>query len=166
MPDIRRIDAGVRQQVRFKRKDAQHVVHAALDFFDPLWTPSPDGGADKMHCGNARGLEAGFQVQVEIGRIHTDEHIGRRRQQPLLELFTDGHNAPVMAQDLHVTANGQALMWPPGVKAQSSHARATNAKAPGLWPALLQALNQQTSEQIARGLASHHAKGQSPRRGL
>jgi hypothetical protein len=35
-----------------------------------------------------------------------------------------------------------------------------------LRPARVQPLNQQTREQITRGLPSHHGKGQSPRRGL
>jgi hypothetical protein len=71
-----------------------------------------------------------------------------------------------MSEYLVITAHSQFFVWPPRIKTLGQHPWPTNANTLPLGPAQMQALNQQTREQIARGFTSHHGKGQSPRRGF
>ena len=42
-----------------------------------------------MHRADAAGLQARFEIEVEVGRVHADEEIGPLGQQPLGELVAD-----------------------------------------------------------------------------
>ena len=106
VPHISGRYARLGQQVGLEGKNAQHVVHAAPNFLDALRAPGPDRGAHKMHRRNACGFEPSFQIEVEIGRIHPNEHVGRLGQQTLTQLIANGDDAPVMAQHLDITPHG------------------------------------------------------------
>ena len=110
-----------------------------------------------MHRGDARGTQVGLQAQVEVGGVHAHEDIGAVLQQPLAQLPADAHDAQQLAHQLQAVAvHGQPLAGPPGIEAAALHLRAADAQALHARPALLQAVQQQTRQQIAGGLTGHH----------
>ena len=92
MPDVRCGDTVRGQQRRLEGKDAQHMVGGAADFFYPFRAPGPDAGADEMHRLDALCAQAALQLQVEIGRVHTDEKLRWLRQQPGLQRLADAQD--------------------------------------------------------------------------
>ena len=111
-----------------------------------------------MHRADAAGLQARFEIEVEIGRVHADEEIGLGRQQPLGELVADAGQLAIVAQHLDVAAHRQLVVRPPGLEALRGHLRPADALRREIRPARTQAAEQQAGEQIARGLAGHHAE--------
>ena len=145
------------QQLGLEREDAQHMVGCAADLLDALGAPGPDGRADEMHGLDARSAQIHFQAQVEVGRIDADEHVGLALQQARTQALADQDDVGQAAQQLKAVAvHGQLFAGPPGVKAALRHLGAANAAAGQARPQVLQAIEQQAREQIARGLARHH----------
>jgi hypothetical protein len=74
------------QQFGLKRKDAQHVVYAALNFLHSVGAPGPNRGADKVHGFDALLAQCGLEVEVEIRGIDANEDAsGGSCQQALFE---------------------------------------------------------------------------------
>jgi hypothetical protein len=110
MTDVGGFDAMLGQQLGLEREDAQHMVGRAADFLHAIGTPGPDRRADKVHGLDAGFTQAGFQPQVEVGRIHTDEHRGRMRNQALTQLFANTEQLGHARQHFPAVAvHGQAL---------------------------------------------------------
>ena len=85
-------------------------------------------------------------------------------QQALLELCADRQNIAQAQQHLQAIAmHGQALTVVPRLKTALLHGWPTNAYRLQLWPALLQAIQQESREQIARSLTRHHGHAQQMR---
>ena len=80
-----------------------------------------------MHGANTGSAQVALEVQIEIGRIDTNEGIGPVPQQPLLELVAYAHKLSVMTQHLDVAAHGQFFAGPPGREAATDHLRSTDA---------------------------------------
>ena len=146
------------QQIHLKGEDAQHMINAAADFLDPIGAPGPDRRANKVNGLDAFSFERGFQIQIEIGCVHANKHIGALLQQPSFELIADAHDFPVMTQHLHVATHGKLVAGPPGVEATPCHLRPANAVCVKRGPAFLQTIKQQAGQQVPGGLAGHHAQ--------
>ena len=147
------------QQSGLKRKNAEHMVHAALDFFDAVCPPRPDGRADEVNRLDALGLECRLQIEVEVRRVDTNEDVGPRpgsAEKPFLQLLTDGGNLTVMPQDLDISAHGKLFARPPGLETAALHLLSADTARPHSWPALVQAVKQQACEQVAGSFASDH----------
>ena len=84
----------LREQRRFKGEDTQHMVHGAANFLYPLWPPSPNRWADKMHRFNALCTQTLFNTQVKVRRIHTHKNPGLVCEQALHQLFADAQDPP------------------------------------------------------------------------
>ena len=112
-----------------------------------------------MHRPHAARLQVGFQIQVEIGRVDADEHVGSvGGQQALLQLRADADDLAVVAQHLDIAAHRQLLAGPPGLEAVSGHLWAADAERLQIGPALTHATQQQARQQIARRFARHQGK--------
>ena len=150
MPDISRGNTVRGQQRGLKRKNAQHVVHAAPDFFYAVCTPGPHCRADEVNGFDASSFEVSLKVEVEIRRIHTDENIWALAmawmEQTFFQLLAYADDLAVMAQYFDIAAYGQFLTGPPGLKAALGHVRATDACRGHAWPARLQTIKQQACE--------------------
>ena len=105
------------QQARLEWKQTQHMIDTLMNFVDSLGSPSPDGRTDKLHRRNTPRLECGRQVQIEVGRIHTDEHRRGILDQAVSQLPSDTHNFTVMPQHLCIATYRQLMVRPPGLKA-------------------------------------------------
>lgn len=108
---------------------------------------------------DARGFERGFQVEIEIGRIHPDKNIRALLQQFLFELLADADDFTVVPQHFHITAHRQLVAGPPVRKTALRHLRSANAAGPQVRPTFAKTVEQQTRKQIARGFAGHHGQG-------
>ena len=71
------------QQLRLKRKNAQHMIGRAAQQLHALRTPGPHRRTDKVHGFYSAGTQVRFQRQVEIGGVYADKYIGWSRDQPL-----------------------------------------------------------------------------------
>ena len=157
MANVSRFNAVLGQQFWLKRKDAQHMVGRLADFFHTIGTPSPDGRADKVHRLDTGLTQRSLQAQIEVRCIHTHKNRWRMRNQALAQLFANAQQLGHAGQHFPAVAvHGQTLGLPPRVKAALLHLLAANAHRCGIGPALAQAIQQQGSQQIARGLARHH----------
>ncbi|MCY1526941.1 hypothetical protein D9M68_619870 [compost metagenome] len=76
---------------------------------------------------DALAAQAGFEVEIEIGRIDTDEQLGALAQQPGLELAADTGDLGVVPKHLDVAAYGQLFLRPPALEAVGQHARTADA---------------------------------------
>ena len=145
------------EQSGLEREDTQHVVGSAADFLDPVGTPGPDGRADKMHGGNALGLECGLQPQVEVRRIHAHKHVGAFTQQAFTQLFTDAEKLAQAAEHFDAVAvYGEFVAGPVGLEAALHHLWAADACGLQVGPAGTQAVQHQTCKQVTGGFARHH----------
>ena len=156
MADIRRRDTVARVDRRLEWKHAQHMVDRAAHLLDALAAPGPDRRADEMDRLDAGLLEPAFELEIEVGRIDADEGVGALVQQPLGEPPADARDLAVVPQHQDVAAHREAIMRPPGVETVSRHSRSADAERAQCRPACLQSAEQQSGEQIARGLAGHH----------
>ena len=110
-----------------------------------------------MHGLDACGAEVGFQTEVEVGRIDADEDAGLVLQQARTQPLADADDLGQAAHQFEAVAmHGELVAGPPGVKAAPSHLRPADALADKIRPQVAQAIQQQTCQQIARGLARHH----------
>ena len=157
VPHVGGGNAVLREQFWLEREDAQHMIRAAADFFDSVRTPGPDGRAHEMHGFDAGSAQIGLQAQVEIGRIHADEHVGAVVEQALAQLLADAKQLTQPAQHVHAVAvYRQFVAGPPGSKAAARHLRPANAAGLQPRPMRLHAVDQQARQQVARRLARHH----------
>ena len=159
MADIGRCNSVSGQQCRLEWKYAQHMVHTALDFFNPVSSPGPNRRADKLDRLDPFCLKCSLQVEVKVGRVDADEQVGtltRRGQKPLFELLANAGDFPVMAQHFDIAAHSEFVAWPPCIKTQAGHVRTTNSAGFQTRPARGQPFQQQTGQQITRNFASHH----------
>ncbi len=80
-----------------------------------------------MHGLDARSAQIGLQAQVEIGRVHADEHVGAVLEQALAQLLADAQQLAQAAQHFHAVAmHGQLFAGPQAFKAPAGHLRAAN----------------------------------------
>jgi hypothetical protein len=77
MTDIGHRDVCFLVEGRFKGKHDQHVRNSFSDASNPLATPGPNRGADKVHGRNTCSLEPRFHAKIEIRRIDADKNAGR-----------------------------------------------------------------------------------------
>ena len=147
-------------QGRFERKDAQHVIDRLMDLLDALGSPRPDRGADEVHGANPLGLEACFEVEIEIGCVDADEQVGRIGQQALGKLATDARDLAIVAQHFHIATHRQLVVRPPGFEPLRGHLRPADAVGLQLRPAFTQAAEQQARQQVTRGFAGDHGDAQ------
>ena len=133
------------------------MVGTAADLLDALGPPGPNGRADEMHRFDASGSQVKLQTQVEIGRVHANEHIGFVCQQTLAQLLADADDFGQPAHQFQAVAmHCQLVAGPPGVKAAPFHLRTANAMRLQLGPEGVHAVQQQAREQVAGGFARHH----------
>ena len=103
-----------------------------------------------MHGFGSAGAQVGFQRQVEVGRIHADEDIGRFSNKALAQLTADAHNFTVAADQFPAeTVHRQLVLRPPGLHTASDHLRAAYSAHLQRTPARLHTLDQSTSQQVA-----------------
>ena len=150
-------NAVLREQFGLEGEQAQHVVGGAADLVDPAGPPGPDRGADEVHGAQARAAQAGFEVEVEVGRVDADEQVGPVGQQALLERLADADDAAVVAQHLDVAAHRQAIEGPVGAEAVALHDRPTDAPGLHVRPAPAHAFEQEAGQQVTGDLSRDHA---------
>jgi hypothetical protein len=116
-----------------------------------------------MHGPDPGTAQIGFQAQVEVGRIHADEHVGAVLQQPVAQRIADACDLPVVPQHLGIAAHGELFVGPPGFEAMPRHVRPADARGRKPGPALAHAGEQQAGEQVARGFARDECGARSLR---
>ena len=150
--------AGLLQQRRLEREEAQHVVGRRGQLVHPPAAPGPDRRADEVDGLEPGRLQAGLEAEVEVGRIDADEGGWTLRQQAIAELGAQRDELAVDLQRLGVAVHRKALAGPPRLEALGHHVGPADAGRLQRRPAGLQAAHQQAGEQVARGFASDHAE--------
>ena len=89
-----------------------------------------------MQRRHACRAQVNLQVQIEIGRVHSNKKMGWAGQKPSPQLTANGQEFGQMRQNLHITTNGQLLLRPPSLKALADHRGTANAGAVHMRPAL------------------------------
>ena len=140
-----------------ERKQYQHVRNRLADLVDALIAPRPDRRTDEVHRGRAGLAQLMLQAQVEIRRVDANEH-GRRLGQPApLDVAIGGQQAGQALERVDVAEHGQGMHGMPGIEVAGLHLRPADAFATHRRVAGLQAGDDATGQQVARGLARHHA---------
>ena len=97
-----------------------------------------------MHRFDTVLFEPGFEGQVEIRGIDTDEYIRLVRQQSITQGCTNPHDLAVAPQQLPAeSVYRQLVVRPPGVEALLGHLRAADSARRGGRPACTHAGKQQ-----------------------
>ena len=110
-----------------------------------------------MHSLDAICLQRSFKIQIEIRGVDANKQVWALQQQTRLELAPYSHDLKIATQHLPAIAvHRQFLMWPPSSEAASGHLRPANSGCLQVGPADPQAIEHQTSQQVARGFTSDH----------
>ena len=126
------------------------MVGRTSEFGHPLAAPGPDRRTDKVD-----GLDAGFaqpllEAEIEVGRVDADEDRGPVTQQAITQLTADSQQLRQAPDRVDIAEHRETLMRPPGVQPLSDELGATNAEGLQIGPTGFQALQQQTTEEVAR----------------
>jgi hypothetical protein len=114
-----------------------------------------------LHGADSPRLQSDLQVQIEIGRIHAHEEIGRIREQPLAQLAPDGHDFDIVTQYLHIAHDRQLFHGKEGLHTGLHHARASDAVKVGAGIKAPQGLDKRGRQGIPGGLARRDRDAQS-----
>mmetsp|Transcript_5757 Transcript_5757/g.14034 ORF Transcript_5757/g.14034 Transcript_5757/m.14034 type:complete len:458 (-) Transcript_5757:1291-2664(-) len=152
------VDAGSLQDLGLEGEEAEHMVGRGLDLDDALRPPGPDRRADEVHGLDAALAQPVLQAEVEVRCIDADEHIGPPGQQPVAQLLADRQQLAQVQQRVDIAKDRQLAVRPPALEALGDHLRAADALRGHARPARAQALQQQAGQQVAAGLAGHHAE--------
>ena len=102
-----------------------------------------------------------LESEIEIGRIHADEHRRRFRQQLALQFLADAEDLWNMPQCFDIAAHRQLLHRPVGVEPRGDHARAADPIILGTGgQTAREAVEQRRRQQVAGRLACHHRDAQ------
>ena len=153
-------DAGALVDFGFAGEQTKNVRDGGADFFDAPATPRPDGGADEMHGGNTGGFQAGFQREVEVGRVDADEQVGRRGQQALPQAGANGENFGGVTQGVDKAVDGERFKRVQAGETLRLHERAANAEKFGVRVARAQGGEQVRGEQVAGGFSGNQCDAQ------
>ena len=102
----------------FERQQREHQVAAFTDFQHTLLPPRPHGRADVMHGLDPGTAQLKFDVEGEVRRIDSDEHIRLFGNQGLNQFFTaleqlaqtaEHFNQPHHRETLHREVRAHAL---------------------------------------------------------
>ena len=156
MADVGRAHPGVREQFFLEWKNEQEVIDRALDQRDAPGPPRPDGGGHELHGAQPRRAQARLDAEIEVRRIHADEHVGPPAERALDQRAPQRQQPRQVAQDFRVAAHRQFAHVPPRVEAGRRHAFAADARIHPADDAFAQRRQHRRGEQIARGLARHH----------
>ena len=102
-------------------------------------------------------LQCGFEIEVEIGRVHADEGGRLLGHHAVAEFCPHGNEPGIVTQHFNVPAYRQALHRKPGIESGSLHLGPADAGEPE--PARrnpLERLHELRPEEIPGGLAGHH----------
>ena len=130
------------QQVRLKRVNAQHMVHAVTNFLHTLWSPGPNGGTHQLDRGNTLLPQQALHGQVEVGRIDAHIQVRGRGQQILNQGLPDAIDVAVTPKRFHQTAYRQLVTGPARHKSGRIHLRPANARSLQERPGFSHALQQ------------------------
>ena len=147
---------------RLERKQGQHVIDRARDRGNAAAAPGPDRGTDVVHYRNSGALQACFQAQVEVRRIHAYEQLRPRLEQRLPQPAPHPQQTRIMPQHLGVAAHRQALHRKQGGEPLGLHLGPADADKAGVRQVRAQSRDQVRAQQVAGCLPGDHADSERP----
>ncbi len=157
MPHVSDRNAFLAVNLFLEREQHKHVRYRLADLVDALVAPGPDRRPHEMDGRRAGLAQLMLQAQVEIRRVDPDEDFGRLRQPAPLDVPIGTEQAGQALERVHVAEYRQGVHGMPRVETTGLHLRPAYAFAADVAIARLQTGNDATGQQIARGLAGHHA---------
>src|SRR5688572_27333479 len=155
MSDIAHRHAGLAVERLLEREHDQHVAYRARDLANAPPAPRPDRRAHVVDRRDAGILHAPLQAEVEAGGIDADEEVRPRLEQLARKAPADGHDFPVVPEELAIPAHRELLHGEVRLEALALHAGPADAGEQGPGPAALEGGDEVRGEQVAGSLASH-----------
>jgi hypothetical protein len=165
MADELRGEAVLVVETLLEWQQAQHEVEEARHLRDAPLAPGPHLRADVLHRGDAGRVQRRREVQVELGCVHTHEHVWPLGEDAVAHPAAQPEQPRQVRQDLEQAHDREALRRLPALAALRLHPRARDAKELRLRPALAHRADERRAEIVAGQLAGDHGDAEWMGRG-